>query len=151
MPSSALDQAAEPKPDYSRLTRAEISSLVALHRAGKTQTEIAQSLNCSISTVHKWVHELTDTTEISKLKLRASASDLTDRLIAKAKAPDILEILDRLGVAEKRQQESGKGGVTVLVGGHDARVQVQIGGESGPDNHLADVPTVQVIDTQVVS
>jgi DNA-binding MarR family transcriptional regulator len=150
-PSTALDK---PKPDYSRLTRDELNSLISLHRAGKTLTEIAAALKCSVPTVHDWVHKLTDTTDVAKLTIRASASELTDRLIAKAKPQDILEVLDRIGVIEKRQQESGKSGVTVLVGGQDAQVQVHIGGESAsiqPAHNLSTMQRdAQVIDTQAV-
>ena len=96
--------ALEPKPDYSRLSRAEINSLFALHKAGKSQTEIAQILGCAISTVHHWVHTLEDTTDLAKQKLRAGASDLVDRVLSQANVEESLEVLDRLDVAAKRRE-----------------------------------------------
>lgn len=125
MHSTALEPGSERKPDYSRLSRAEVGSLLALSRAGKTQTEIAQALGCAISTVSRWLANTEDTTELAKLRLRSSAVDFVNRVIKDADVEQSLEVLDRIGVAEKRQTQSGNAQVQILIG--------MPGSPAGPD------------------
>lgn len=97
--------AAKPIPDYSRLDYDEIALLLRLRDAGKTQTEIAQVLGCSQPTVSTVLKEFTDTRELAKLTLNSNAKRLTDRVIEQADVDQSLELLDRIGVAEKRHGE----------------------------------------------
>lgn len=113
MADSALT---ERKRDYSRLTRAELGSLIALARAGKTQTEIAQALNCNISTVSRWLAQFEDTTELAKQRLKNSANTLAERVVKDADVEQSLEVLDRLEVLPKRQNDSNRTGVQIFVG-----------------------------------
>lgn len=125
MHSTALDQGQERTPDYSRLTRAEVASILSLSRAGKTQVEIAQALGCNHSTVSRWLADLEDTTELAKHKLRSAAVDFVDRVVKDADVEQSLEVLDRIGVAEKRQTQSGNAQVQILIG--------MPGSPAGPD------------------
>lgn len=152
---TAIQAAAQPKPDYSRLTRDEINSLISLHKAGKTQTEIAQILQCSVPTVHDWVHKLTDTTDFAKLRARNLAARAVEKLdeamdeaASKGRSAPQEAILKLAGLLE---QESTKAGVTVLVGGQDATVQVQIGPEIAVAIQTPMHSDAQVIDVQQVT
>lgn len=116
---------ANAKPDYSRLTRAEIGSILSLARAGKTQTEIAQALGCNVSTVSRWLEKLDDTTELAKQRLRNSAEALSERVIRDADVDQSLEVLDRLDVLPKKQSEGNRTGVQIVIG--------MPGNPAGPD------------------
>jgi hypothetical protein len=114
------------KPDYTRLSRAEVASVVALHRAGKTQTEIALTLGCNTSTVSRWLNQLGDTTELAKQKLRAGSAELVDRVLKRADIDQSLEVLDRLDVAPKRERNASNGNqVNIVIG--------MPGAPAGPD------------------
>jgi len=152
MPTAALTK---PKPDYSRLSRDEINSLIALHKAGKTQTEIAQILQCSVPTVHEWVHKLTDTTDFAKLRARNLAARAVDKLdeamdeaALKGRSAPQEAILKLAGLLE---QDTTRAGVTVIVGGQEATVQVHLG-QITPDAIQTPMQSdAQVIDVQHVT
>lgn len=122
MPSS---ESVERKPDYSRLTRAELASLFALHRAGKNQVEIAHTLGCNVSTVSRWLSDLTDTTDLAKQTARNAAQKLVERVIKHANVEESLEVLDRIEVLPKRQSEGKGAAVNIVIG--------MPGSPAGPD------------------
>lgn len=127
MPSSALERI----PDRSRLTRAEVGALLNLHKAGKTQVEIAQALGIDQSNVSRWLDKLVDTTELAKHTLRNSASTLAKRVVKNANVEESLEVLDRLEVLPKRQTEARAGGVNIVIG--------MPGQPAGPDPVVVDL------------
>lgn len=113
MPETAL----EPIRDFTRLTPADIALILKLADDGRKQTDIAQVVGCSQSTVSQALHEFTDTREIAKRLANRAAEKLTKRVIDEADVDQSLEVLDRIGVLEKRQQESGRGNnVLVVIG-----------------------------------
>lgn len=102
--------------DRSRLTRAEVGALLNLHRAGKTQVEIAQVLGIDQSNVSRWLDKLIDTTEVAKHTLRNGAQKLAERVVKHANVEESLEVLDRLDVAPKRQIEGNGSKVNIVIG-----------------------------------
>ena len=124
--AAIADSYSERIPDRARLTRDEVALLLQLHKAGKTQVEIAQVLGIDQSNVSRWLSKLIDTSELAKHTLKNGANTLAERVIAKADVDQSLEVLDRLGVAEKRQE---RGAVNIF-----NAVQVGRPGEPiGPD------------------
>lgn len=119
MPEPATDVAAPRHDkriaDYSRLSFDDISLALTLRDRGLTQTEIAQQLNCSQATVSRCLQAFTDTRQLAKLTLNRGAQALAERVIDKANVEESLEVLDRIGVAEKRQVERGNSQVQVIV------------------------------------
>ena len=99
-------------PKYSRLTRDDLHALLAMHRAGKTQVEIAQALGCHQATVSKWIASFTDSTDSAKAYLRGEALTMARNIVNKGRAADHVAALKGLSVLE----ESEARGVTVLVG-----------------------------------
>ena len=105
------------KPDYSRLTRAEINSVFALHKAGRNQAQIAETLGCNISTVSRWLDTLHDTTDQAKATARNAAQKLTERVIRDADVDQSLEVLDRLDVLPRKERGAGAGSqVNIVIG-----------------------------------
>ena len=107
----------ERKRDYSRLTQAEVGVLLQLRNLGKTQTEIAQTLQCDVSAVSRWLAKLQDTSDIAKLKLKNGAERLAERVVKRANVTESLEVLDRLEVLPKREVSgNGKTNIAIIVG-----------------------------------
>jgi predicted transcriptional regulator len=102
---------AEDKPNHIRDAK-----ILTLDKQGVTQTLIAQQLGISQATVSRVLDRYVDTRELAKLRLHNSAASLVDRVINDADVEQSLEVLDRIDVVVKRQNE-GKhtGGVMVVV------------------------------------
>jgi DNA-binding transcriptional regulator YiaG len=114
MASTALaETTATSKPDYSRLSQEEIVRLFNLHKAGLSQPQIAQELNCSQKTVSRWLQDFIDTTEPAKVYLRGNALRMAQNIVKKGRAVDHVAALKGLSVLHEEQQS----GVTVIVGG----------------------------------
>lgn len=110
------EQLPERIPDRSRLTRAEVAALLNLHRAGKTQVEIAQALGIDQSNVSRWLDKLIDTTEVAKHTARNAAQKLVERVIKHSNVEESLEVLDRIDVLPKRQIEGNRSQVNIVIG-----------------------------------
>lgn len=117
-----------------RLTQSEVGLLIQMHKEGKSQVEIAQLLGITQPAVHKWLQNLTDTTQPAKLYLRGSALRMAQNIVHRGAAKDHVVALKGLGVLEEQQQQ----GVTVLVGSGG----VVNFGSSGPPQSLPDVVVV---------
>lgn len=103
--------------DYARLTREDIACIRSLNKAGKTQVEIAQIIGCSQPTVSKWLEVVNDPLDDAKHILREGSPELAKRILKDADVEESLEVLDRLGVAEKRNTDSNRAGtVQVIIG-----------------------------------
>jgi predicted transcriptional regulator len=109
------DKPAKPIPNYSRLTRVELSALLKLHEAGKTQVEIAQALGCSQPTVSYWLNEFADTRTTAVNTLRAGAEKLAERIVKQADVEQALEVLDRLDVAPKKRDTHVGNAIQIVV------------------------------------
>ena len=104
-------------PDRSHLTRAEDVLILKLHAEGKSQVDIAAVIGCSQPTVSRTLAEYEDTSILAKYRVRNSALKLVDRVIADADVDQSLEVLDRIGVLEKRNVDSGRAGqVNIVIG-----------------------------------
>ena len=99
-----------------RLDRDNVALLLQLHKAGKSQVEIAQVLGIDQSNVSRWLAKLVDTTDLAKHTLRNGANTLAERVIAKSDAAESLEVLERIGVVAPKQGNDGAHrGVQVIV------------------------------------
>jgi DNA-binding Lrp family transcriptional regulator len=99
-------------PKYARLTRSDLEILRSMHKAGKTQLEIAQALGCTQPTVSKWIASLTDSTDIAKEYLRGSALRMAENIVKKGRASDHVAALKGLSVLE----EERSAGLVVQIG-----------------------------------
>jgi predicted transcriptional regulator len=124
--SDPLTAPAKPIPDYSRLSYSEIALAVKLREDGLTQDQIAQRLGCSQPTICQLLKEFSDTRPLAKLKANNLALKLLQRVEQQANVEESLEVLDRTGVIEKRQVDTGRGGnVNIVIG--------MPGAAAGPD------------------
>ena len=114
--AAIADSYSERIPDRARLTRDEVALLLQLHKAGKTQVEIAQVLGIDQSNVSRWLSKLIDTSELAKHTLKNGANTLAERVIAKADVTEAVDVLERIGVIAPKQESSGShGSVQVLI------------------------------------
>lgn len=149
MPETAVGQ---PVTDYKRLTRADLALILKLHDDGRSQTFIAQQIGCHQSSVSDVLIDFKDTTTIARQKARnlsykavQKLDEAMDTAAEKGRSGPQEAILRLAGLLE---QEGTKGGVTVIVGGQEATVQVHIG--SDPTSAIQSViqSDAQVIDMQ---
>ena len=127
--TALVDTPAAYTPKYRRLTISDVGVLLKLHKDGLSQVEIAQRLGCSQPAVSEWVSKCTDSTDASKQYLRGQALRMARNIVTKGRAADHVATLKGLDVLS---DEGVKGGVTVIVGGQDAQVQVNIIGTVSP-------------------
>ena len=107
---------ARPEPRYTRLSRGQELAILKHSAEGKTQTAIAHFLGLNQSTVSRVLSAYEDTRDLAKLKLNQASIDLAERAIKEADVDQALELLDRLDVAPKRQQQTGQTGITITLG-----------------------------------
>ena len=86
-----------------------------LHKGGLTQTAIAHRVGMSQANVSRILASYTPTKELAKLRADNAALRLVDRVLEKADVEESLEILDRIGVLEKRHPEVTQSHVAIAV------------------------------------
>jgi transcriptional regulator with XRE-family HTH domain len=118
-------------PTYKRLTDSERALIVKLNDDGLTQTEIAQRLNRSQSTISDVLSAFVDTTQIAKRYLAASALRMAENIVEKG---------------QPRDHNVALTGIGVLKGDEKAELKVVIGmGLPGlPGTFASEVSTVSV-------
>ena len=142
-------------PDRGRLTRAELSLILKLHDDGRTQTFISQQIGCNQSTVSEVLRDFSDTASLAKrkahnlaLKAVEKLDDAQDAAVLKGTSGPMEAILKLAGLLE---QDTTRAGVTVIVGGQEATVQVHLG-QITPDAIQTPMQSdAQVIDVQHVT
>ena len=111
-----LVPAPKPIPDYSRLSYTETGLVLKLSLEGLTQTQIAQRLDCSQSTVSDVLRAYQDTRELATAKLRNGSLKLAERVLSDADVDQSIDVLERIQVLEPKQSQSGTAGVQILIG-----------------------------------
>lgn len=104
------------EPRKKHLTQTDTILALRLASEGLNQTQIAQRLAVSQPTISDLLNKFTDTRELAKARLNGSSYKLAERAIRDADVDQSLEMLDRLGVAEKRQQQTGQTGISIYIG-----------------------------------
>lgn len=110
--------------DLSHLSDDDEILVWRLSQAGKTQVQIAQVIGCNQSSVSRALQKLDDTRDLAKLRthnaallLAASAVDGAQRAARDGKPEAALELLDRLDVVARKQNDAGRAGmVQVIIG-----------------------------------
>ena len=92
-----------PTPAYKRLTQEQIIALRDLHKLGKTQVQIAETLGCDQKTVSRWLAAFTDTTDTATAYLRGNALRMAKNVVQKGQARDHIAALKGIGVLEQDQ------------------------------------------------
>lgn len=112
------------------------------------QTEIAQRVGCSQSSVSRLLTEFTDSRRYARAILDRDAASVAARLAQTKHAPTMLELMRDLGVTEKKAPVGeSKGGVTVLIGVKDSDVQIQVGSSDLSPQLSPDIHSVTVEPT----
>ena len=139
MPTAeATDQAvAKYRKPVKRLTQADVGLLLKYHAEGLPQTEIAKRLNCTQPVVSRWLDDLTDSTDLSKVFLRGQSLKMARNIVKNGRAADHVAALKGLSVLHDEHQSS----VTVIVGGTG---QVNIGIAPSPILSLSQSETLQI-------
>jgi hypothetical protein len=107
-----------PSRDLPALADADAVAVLVLYRRGMTAGAIAAALELPASDVETMLGEVTDTRTAAKGFLEASALRIARSLAAHADDDGEigLELADRLGFAEKRQDASKSPSVSVVLG-----------------------------------
>jgi len=136
--AEATDQAvAKYRKPVKRLTQADVGLLLKYHAEGLPQTEIAKRLNCTQPVVSRWLDDLTDSTDLSKVFLRGQSLKMARNIVKNGRAADHVAALKGLSVLHDEHQSS----VTVIVGGTG---QVNIGIAPSPILSLSQSETLQI-------
>ena len=139
MPSSAVPERIR---DYSRLTQTEIILALKLAEEGLTQSQIAQRVGCTQPTISRLLSEYGDSRELAKRRLHNAADRLAERVIKDATVEESLEVLDRIGVAERRRDQAVS--MTAIAIGADMPLQLP----SIPVNVIANYQTQSLSEGQ---
>jgi hypothetical protein len=112
----------KPKRDQSHLSRDEMILALQMFEAGKQQQVIAQVIGCSNSTISDLLNKFSDTRPLAKRRANHRALEVMDAALtgavtaAKKGRPEAaLEVVDRLEVLAKRQNDTGTG-ITIVFG-----------------------------------
>lgn len=118
-------------PKYTRLDRERVQAILDLHKLGKTQVEIAQTLECDQATVSRWLKTLTDSTDLAGAYLRGKALDMAKNVVRNGQARDHIQALKGVGVLA---DDAGQHGLTIQIGIKDSDVTFasQLSTVSGP-------------------
>jgi len=85
-------------PKYKRVTQEQCLAMLNLHKLGKSQVEIAQTLNLSQPTVSNWLARFQDMTGPATEYLRGSALRMAQNVVKRGQARDHIQALNGLGV-----------------------------------------------------
>jgi hypothetical protein len=106
----------------------DVALVLALRQKEATQAEIAKVMNIGVDTVARVLADFGDTRPLAKAYLQNKAEQITrDAVRASAVASQTgkgevaLELLDRLDVAPKRQEEQKGSKVVIVVGSADVK------------------------------
>lgn len=105
-----------------RLTQGDVALLIQLHKDGKTQTEIAQRLDCDQAAVSRWLSKLADTSTVAKSYLRGSALKMAQNIVRNGLPRDHVATLKGINVLEDTDSSVPKVVVQIGVQGGDVQV-----------------------------
>jgi hypothetical protein len=103
-----------------RLTQREVAILLQLAEAGKTNTEIAQALKCSLPTVGRTLEQWGDNRALARRFLEANSPKLAKTIVKSKDAATALRTLQKLDVVRDEATSAG------------AQVVVMIGSSASP-------------------
>jgi DNA-binding MarR family transcriptional regulator len=98
-----------------RLTMKAMSLIMSLADAGKTQTEIAQVVGCSIPTVSRTLDNLTDNRALARRQLEAAAPQLVKTIKQSKDAATALRALGKLDVVREDGPQS-TANIAIVIG-----------------------------------
>lgn len=101
------------------------------HQAGATQEQLAHAFSVTRQTIADVIKQYGDTRALSKQYLNAHALTFSEAAVKHAD-DNHLEMLDRLDVAAKRQQQTGATGISIIIGTAQSPL--------GPDPVLSAIP-----------
>lgn len=116
--ASSEQGSAKPTRGYKHLSVKQIASIVRLSDEGHSQTVIANLVGCSQSTVSDTLIDFTDSREIARRRLEASALKLVETVAATKDSAVALKALGKLDVVREDQAQGGNQ-LVVLMGTPD--------------------------------
>jgi hypothetical protein len=101
-------------PSYDRLKTEDLVRMLQLHKAGLTQTAIAQELGCTQPNVSQWLAKFKDSTNEASLYLKGQALHMAKNIVQNGLARDHVAALKGIKVLE--ESDLGKG-INITVNG----------------------------------
>lgn len=98
-----------------RLTHREVSTILQLAEIGKNIPEIAQVVDCSVSTVHSTLEKYADNRSLARRKLEGGATKLVDTVLQTKDAATALRALGKLDVVRDEQDRGGTN-IAIVIG-----------------------------------
>lgn len=105
--------------DYKRLTKDDIALILNMAALGKTQTETASLVGCSLSTVSDTLAKFMDSRELARKRLEGGALKLAQTVVNTKDSTVALKALGKLDVV--REDQAGAGNNVVVVMGQADR------------------------------
>jgi hypothetical protein len=90
-------------PKYKRLTRDDLAILRVMHKAGRSQVDIAEALNTTQPTISKWIATLIDTRDEAKEYLNNQATTLARSVVRNGRPSDHVRVLEGLEVLKPQE------------------------------------------------
>jgi hypothetical protein len=98
-----------------RLSLRAKSLILQLHESGKSHTEIAQVIGCSIPTITYTLDELCDNRILARRQLEAAAPKLVKTITQSKDAATALRALGKLDVVRDESEKSGTN-IAIVIG-----------------------------------
>lgn len=122
------------------MTPEQINKALKMHARGRSQADIAKTMNVSQSSISRLLEKYPDTRGIAAATLRTEAEKMAQHVAKaaelaakKGNADPALEVLDRLEVLTARSKTSGNGAA-------DTKVMVVVGAVPGSAQNLHALP-----------
>lgn len=138
----ARDEERQAKGKQGALTMDEKIAILDMYQHENDTHIIAQKFNRSPEAIRKFLWRYRDTTNMAKLRMKAGAEVLADRIIDMANVDQSLEVLDRLDVLAKKRDKGAPATSFTLVMGN-------FGDKPKRGDPVAPVPSQKQIDDAI--
>ncbi len=118
MKTKVTEEAQDDEGKKGALTMDEKLQILEMYQEESDTTLIAQKFNRSPEAIRKFLWRYKDTSQIARQRIQGGAHDLAERIVEQANVDQALEVMDRLGVLEKKRDKAAPQSSFTLVMGN---------------------------------
>ena len=113
-----------PREPGEKLRSIDEATILELSAAGKSQTQIAQTVGCNQSTVSRTLAEWADSRGLARKYAEAKSLEMMQRFVKEASPADILKMQSKLDVVREDKDVARNTGIVINIGapGHPIRL-----------------------------